>query len=137
MSKFQLDFDGIEILAKRFEDMGGNIDELADKALKATHEHITPKVQKAMQASPYDFNRTGDTKASLRKTAKVEHSGNIFKVGVGFDISHGGLASVFLMYGTPTITPDRKLYNAIFGGATRKEVQALQEDIFIDAIMKG
>ena len=53
MSKFQLDFDGIEILAKRFEEMGGNLDDLADKALKATHAHITPKVQRAMQASRY------------------------------------------------------------------------------------
>ena len=48
MSKFKLDFDGIDILAKRFEDMGGDIKDLADKALKATHAHVTPKIEQAM-----------------------------------------------------------------------------------------
>lgn len=142
MSKFQLDFDGIEILSKRFEDMGGNIDDLAAKALTATHAHVTPKVQRAMQSSRYNFNRTGKTKSSLRKTAKVEKDGTLFKVGVGFDIDKGGLPSVFLMRGTklhgsPLVAPDRGLYNAIFGTATKKEVQSIQKDIFMNEILKG
>lgn len=137
MSKFKLDFDGIDILAKRFEDMGGDIKDLADKALKATHAHVTPKIEQAMKASKYNFNHTGDTKDSLRKKANVEWSGNIASIGVGFDIKHGGLPSIFLMHGTPTITPDRNLYNAVFSNKTKKEVQELQEDIFLDAITKG
>lgn len=137
MSKFKLDFDGIEILSKRFEDMGGNLEGLANEALKQTHAHITPKIEQAMGGSKFNFSHTGITKSSLQVTPKIEWVGNVASVGVGFDIKHGGLPSIFLMYGTPTITPDRKLYSAVFSNKTRKEVQELQKETFLKAIIKG
>lgn len=137
MSKFKLDFEGIEILAKRFEDMDGDLKSLANKALKQTHAHITPKIEVAMQASKYNFKHTGDTQESLRRKANIEWTGNIASVGVGFDIKNGGLPSIFLMHGTPTIAPDRNLYNAVFSSKTKKEVQELQKNIFLDAVTKG
>lgn len=135
--KFELNFEGIDILSKRFEDMGGDLKEIADKALQETHAYVTPKVEQAMSASPYNFNRTGDTKASLRRKADVKWDGNVAYVGVGFDIKKGGLPSIFLMHGTPTIAPDRNLYNAIFSNKTKKEVQELQKDVFVNALLKG
>ena len=140
--KFVLDFEGIDILSKRFEDMGGDLKELADKALQETHAYVTPKVEQAMSASPYNFNRTGKTKGSLKRKAVVEWEGNVASVGVGFDIEKGGLPSIFLMHGTkvhgtPRVAPDRNLYNAIFSNKTKKEVQELQKDVFVNALLKG
>ena len=137
MGKFELNFDGIEILSKRFEDMGGDLKKLADKALKETHAHITPKIEQAMSSSKFNFNHTGDTKGSLQHKSRIEWVGNVASVGVGYDIKRGGLPSIFLMHGTPTITPDRNLYNAVFSNKTKKEVQELQQDIFMKAITKG
>ena len=65
----------------------------------------------------------------------MEWTGDTASVGVGFDISGGGLPSIFLMYGTklhgqPHITPDRKLYDAVYGAKTRKEISKIQESAF-------
>ena len=137
MGKFNLDFSGIENLSKRFEDMGGDLKELANQALKETHNHVTPKVEQAMNSSKYNFNRTGKTKETLRRKAQIEWAGYVASVGVGYDINKGGLPSIFLMHGTPTIAPDKKLYNAFFSNKTKKEVSELQKDVFIRAIIKG
>lgn len=137
MGKFKLDFEGIAILSKRFEDMGGDLNVLANKALKETHAHVTPKIEQAMNSSKFNFDRTRKTKSSLQKNAKVEWTGNVASVGVGYDIKHGGLPSIFLMHGTPTIAPDRKLYNSVFSNKTRKEVQELQKEVFINEILRG
>lgn len=135
--KFELDFEGIDILSKRFEDMGGDLKALSNKALQETHAYVTPKIEQAMSASPYNFNRTGKTKGSLKRKADVKWEGNVASVGVGFDIEKGGLPSIFLMHGTPTIAPDRNLYNAVFSSKTKKEVQELQKDVFVNALLKG
>lgn len=137
MNKFKLDFEGIDILSKRFEDMGGDLKRLSEKALQETHSYVTHKVEQAMDSSKYNFNHTGETKRSLQRKSTVKWEGNIASIGVGFDINHGGLPSIFLMHGTPTISPDRNLYNSIFSNKTKKEVQKIQEDIFIEEIMKG
>ena len=40
------------------------------------------------------------------------------------------------MYGTPKIQPDKKLYDSVYGSGTKKEVKALQEEIFAEEIAK-
>lgn len=132
--RFSLSFDGIEQLAKKYEKLGGQLEDIAEKALLQTSDTVTPQVQSAMGSSRYNFNRTGRTKGSLVISPTVEHSGSVYSVPVGFDISHGGLPSIFLMYGTPTITPDRNLYNAIYGTKIRKQVQETQEQVFVSEI---
>ena len=132
--KMALIFDGFEEYAERLEKLGGNLENTAEKALQATHEYITPKVEEAFQK--HDKKYSHETMKSLKKDSKVEWSGAVAGVGVGFKISFGGLPSIFLMYGTPKIQPDKKLYNSIYGGATKKAVKALQEKIFAEEIAK-
>lgn len=59
-------------------------------------------------------------------------------MNVGFDITAGGtyngLPSIFLMYGTqlygqPHIKPDRNLYNAVYGAATKKKYRACRKKL--------
>lgn len=128
--KFKLDFIGMDELLNQLESLNGDIKKTTESALKATFGVVTPKIESAMKSSPYNFDRTGTTEHSLVKTAAVEWDGTIAAVPVGYDIGGGGLASIFLMYGTPTITPDRNLYNAIYSTKTQKEVAEIQREVF-------
>ena len=132
--KMGLIFTGFEEMAERLEKMGGNLEKTTEKALKATHAHITPKIEEAF--SKHDIKYSHDTGKSLKRDAKVEWSGSVAAVGVGFKIAEGGLPSIFLMYGTPRMQPDKKLYNSIYGGKVKKEVKAIQEQIFAEEIAK-
>ncbi len=131
-NKFQLEFKGFEELAKRLEELGGDLRETTEKALQNTHAHITPK----LHADMAKHHRTGITERNIVDDAKVEWSGDIASIKVGFNIAKGGLASIFLMYGTPRHKPDKQLYDDIYGNATKKEVAELQEKTFSRAISK-
>lgn len=142
MSKFKLDFEGMEKLAKRLEEINLSVQETAEEALKKTHTHVTNKIENAMESSRYDFNRTGKTKNTLQRDAKIEWEGSKASVAVGFDIAGGGLPSIFLMhgttvYGTPRVAPDKGFYNAVFGAKTQKEIADLQQNVFIQKIIEG
>lgn len=140
MAKLKLEFDGLLDFADRIEAAGGSMKQTTESALKASFEIVQSKVKASVSASKFDFNHTGETKGSIRKTPKVEWKGNVAKVGVGYDIVKGGLPSIFLMYGTPRITPDRNLYNAIYGAATKKAVKKVQQEAFekrLERIQKG
>lgn len=128
--KFRLEFEGMEELIDRLESLNGDLKSTTESALKATFGEVTPGVSNAMNSSPYDFNHTGRTRGSLVKTPQVEWEGTLAAVPVGYDISGGGLASIFLMYGTPTIAPDRNLYNAFYGTKIRKQVAEVQREVF-------
>lgn len=130
---FSLDFSGFLDLAGRISEAGGDeaLKRATENALKATDEYLTPEIEKAMQASPHNFNRTGKTAGTLDKNYNVEWSGTVAKAKVGFKISEGGLPSIFLAYGTPHIKPDVKLKNAMKGaGKYKKEISEIQQAEF-------
>lgn len=125
-------------MSKMIEKMNGDIKRATENALKESHKIVTENVTKAIQA----HNETGQTKASVKTEAEVEWEGTKASVKVGFDITEGGLPSIFLMYGTrlygkPHITPDKKLYDAIYGVKTRKEIKKVQKEEFFKEIEKG
>ena len=90
----------------------------------------------------------GKTAESLLKNEKVQVEGTTYYIHVGFDVSNGGLASIFLMYGSPkhTITryhgkkktswnhpgmdADAVLYDLVFGPATKTEIEKIQKKVF-------
>lgn len=128
-------FEGFEEMAAKFDALGGDLKSVVTECLEKSHNHVTPKLHKDMKR----HRRTGDTESSIGVT-RVEWEGTKASIKVGFNISHGGLPSIFLMYGTPRMKKDSKLYNDIYGTKTRKEIKELQEEIFkkkTDAIMGG
>lgn len=129
-NKFQLEFKGFEEFAKRLEELGGDLRETTEKALKETHAHITPK----LHADMAKHHRTGMTEKNIIDDAKVIWNGDIASIDIGFNLAKGGLASIFLMYGTPRHKPDKQLYNDIYGTATKKEVAEIQDNTFSRAI---
>lgn len=131
-NKLTLQFDGFADMAARLDELGGDLKAITEEALQASFDHVTPKL--AEDIKPH--KRSGMTEASLRKRETVEWDGSVGSINVGFDIENGGLPSVFLMYGTPRMKPDRKLYNDIYGAKTKKEIAQIQGDIFAEAIRK-
>lgn len=134
-NKLTIEFEGFNILRDKLNQLGGDVKKATEKALEKSQKAIEQKVSAAIMP----HNESGETAKSIVKNAVVEWTGEMASVNVGFDIKDGGLPSIFLMYGTkvhgqPHITPDKNLYNAVYGAQTRKEIAKIQEQIFTETI---
>ena len=144
-NKLSVNFGALEIYRQKLDQLGGGqaVKAAFDDALKDTQKLIADKVSAAMST----HNDTGKLKSAIIKNDPVTWADDVASVNVGFDITangtFNGLPSIFLMYGTqlygqPHIKPDRNLYNAVFGTATKREVKEVQETAFtkvLDRVM--
>lgn len=131
MAKIGLYFDDMDDMLKQFKELDKNVDEAVENALQKSKDYVTPLVEQAMTR----HIQTGKTKAAVDEDSKVRSDSVTAEVDVGFDISKeikesGYPVSIFLMYGTPKQSPDKKLYNAIYGSKTKKEIQRIQMEEF-------
>ena len=131
-NKLTIDFKGFEEYMEKLDKLGADTKKITDKALQKSYDAVTPEIETAI--NPHKL--TGATEKSLAKNEKVEWEGTTAYIKVGFNISNGGLASIFLMYGTPKITPDRKLYNSVYGTKTKNKVRKIQEEVFHEELKK-
>lgn len=127
-----IDFSELEILSDEINELNGNVKKTTEKALIESQNYIAKNVHTEMKK----HYQTGQTEKSIVEDNKVKWVGNTASIGVGFSISDGGLASVFLLYGTPKMKKDQKLYNSIFGKKTREEISNIQAKVFYDEIEK-
>ncbi|MCQ2978213.1 MAG: hypothetical protein MJ245_00245 [Clostridia bacterium] len=131
-NKTYIEFEGFEEVVARLTKLEGNVKATTEKALKETHKIITAKAAEAIQ--PHKL--TGLTEQSLKRQANIQWAGTLASVETGFSIRQGGLASIFLMYGTPRMKKDQKMYNAFWSKQTQDEVKRVQEEIFYEEIRK-
>lgn len=139
MPKLKVEFDGFDQVLSKLNALEGDTRKVTEEALRKTHEIVTSNVEKAMAASNLPAGgkySEGYTLGALRKSANIEWQGSLASVPVGFDIKHGGLASIFLMYGTPRMSPAKGLYNAFYGSKIRNEILSAQEQIFWNEIRR-
>ena len=136
-NKVGLHFSGFEETIARLKELEGDVKKATEEALIESQAIVAENAQAAMKK----HHRTGDTEESIITDKKVEWEGFTASIGVGFNISKGGLASIFLMYGTPKHAPnhpgtdaDKAVYDAIYGTKTKKAVAKVQEEIFLKAI---
>lgn len=131
-NKLTVDFAELETYRKKLNAISGDAARRAfESALKASQQIVKQSVTAAMST----HNQSGQTVGTAIADKPVEWNGETASIPVGFDIAEGGLASVFLMYGTtlygqPHVTPDRKLYQAVYGTAIRKKIRSVQENAF-------
>lgn len=141
--RFSLEFDGMEELAKKLEFLNGNLQSTAEKALQESQKHLIPKIKKAMQKKNLPAKgkySSGDTEKSIIENDTVNWNGTVASIDVGFDMDKSGLKSVYLMHGTPRMNPVKGLKASIYGSASKKEVEAIQAEIFqkeIKRVMEG
>lgn len=131
-NKIGLQIEGFEELIERLDASGGDVKKAVEESLEIAHSITSKKLLEDMKK----HHKTGDTEKSIIKEARIEWEGMSASVEIGFDFGNGGLPSVFLMYGTPRTKPDKKLYNDIYGNATRREIGQKQEEIFLSMMSK-
>lgn len=131
-SKMKLEFDGFDEVVSRLKKLDGNVKTTSEEALKKSKRFVHEQIGSAMNK----HNRTHRTIKSLDSYSDVEWSGSVGTISVGFDLSKGGMPSIFLMYGTPKMKKDQQLYNAVYGKATQAKVREIQEEAFYDAIRR-
>lgn len=138
-NKMGIEFEGFDEAVKRLEKLEADVKAVTEKALNQTHKIVTgyaeESAQKANLPAKGKYSK-GRTLNSLKRDADVEWSGTEAKVPVGFDISKGGLASIFMIYGTPRHMKNKKMYDAFWSNKTHDEVLKAQEEIFYEEIRK-
>ena len=118
---------------EKLEAVGGNLKRATEEALEKSKDYVNGELHKQMKK----HNRSHKTDKSIQDNAKVVWSGFKAEINVGFDIKHGGMASIFLMHGTPRANKDQKLYNAVYGTATKKKITEIQQKVFEKAIKEA
>lgn len=132
MAKMGITFSGFNDLIYQIDKAGKNADKAAKIALQATQKKVQQNL--AAAAAPYATKgkkgyATGAMYRAMIKSARVAQNGSVFEVDVGFDLHNGGWHSIFIMYGTPRIAKDTKIYNAIKGAKTKREIAEIQEKV--------
>lgn len=131
-NKITLEFAGFKEYAEKLDKMGGDLKKVTEQALQESHDFVTPNLHKDMKR----HRQTGETEKSIMDDAHVQWEGSVASVDVGFDIANGGLPSIFLMYGTPRMKKDSKLYGDVYGAKTKKQIKEIQEQVFAKAIQR-
>lgn len=131
MAKFGLNFEGMNEAIKRLKNMGGNVTEAAEEALKETYDYVTPNIEEEL--SKYKV-RTGAMRDSFRNKERVQWFGFMAQIKAGFDYEISSHAIYHMITGNPYMEPNKKLYNALYGAKTKKEVERIQREVFLRKI---
>lgn len=150
-NRLSIDFKGFQEYYEKLDRMGTDIKKVTEEALEKSFRTVTPGIQAAI--APHSVRFTGATEDSLVKEPNVKWDGNTGSVKVGFDITNGGLPSIFLMYGTPRhgvenqygkasgshpgMAVDQTLYNSIYGTSTKNKVRKVQKEVFDKALQEA
>jgi hypothetical protein len=131
-NNFSIDMTGLDDMLDDLLRIENGLPTAVENALTRTHGIVTPKVEAAI--APH--KRTGRTAKSIYKSPRVEWEGPLVaSIPVGFSISGGGAASVFLMWGTPRMAPDPAFRDAFEGHD--EEIAAAQQEEFEKVISGG
>ena len=134
--KWGVEFDGVDKYLDQLRQIDGAAEKACTKALQATQEIVAQKCAAAMPV----HRRTGRTAESIVTDGAVTWTQTEAEISVGFKISEGGLASIFLMHGTKDddgknlIKQDKALYDAVYGKETKREAYELQEAAFLRVV---
>lgn len=131
-NKLSIDFKAFAEYAEKLDKLGGDVQGAADQVLQNAHDIVTANIKHDMQK----HHRTGKTEKSILDHAKVEWSGSMASIDIGFDLANGGLASIFLMYGTPRMEKDQQLYDHIYGRAVATQLRKMTETTMARAIKR-
>lgn len=138
MAKIKLGLEeNFKDLLYRVEKVSGDMRPAVDEALTELQRSIQDDVKAAAAkytkgGTPYS---TGAMLGAIKPANGPEWAGTTAKVGVGFEIHKpggGGMHSVWMMYGTPRIAKDVKLYRAVRGA----HIKHMANRIFTETLNK-
>lgn len=145
MAKMQIIFDGFAELAEQIDRAEGDLHAAVDEALTETQTLVQRELKQA--AAPYAPGRpgrkgyaTGAMYESIIDSEPVEWAGTVATVHTGFSAAKnkaGFMHSIFVMYGTPKMAKDQKVYNAIKGARVKKKIAEKQEEVLREYLKLG
>lgn len=134
MARMQIIGDPMKDLLEDLDAKGGDLKAAVNEMLEETQKYIQSEVVSA--AAPYAAKglkgyAQGEMYKTIVKDGSVHwETPTVASVNGGFNLSDtGGYHSIFIMYGTPRITKDTRVFNAIKGARVRKQIEQLQKDI--------
>ena len=144
-AKMGLHFEGWEETITKLNSLAGNSGtaKAVSEALIKSKEHVNKGIEKAVSSGSLPAKgkySTGDTKSSINRDAEVTWQGQTASIKVGFDFKKSGPTSIFLMKGTPYMSPAKGLKSAIYGSKVQKEIAEIQSEIInkhIKDVMEG
>lgn len=132
-NKIGLQFTGWkEMLAGigRATDEAG-LKQAAEAGLKATKDYVNKNADAAMSKGNMPARGkywTGRTKKSLDKNYDVDWAGYTGTINIGYNLEESGLTSIYLMHGTPRMSPVPGLNDAFYGKKTKSEIKKIQKE---------
>lgn len=130
-NRIGLQVAGLDEYMSKLDELGGSqaMKRGVDEALKDSKKYVNPLIEQAMTKLPAAGRyATGRTKESIDDSMVVDWEGMTASIKVGFDFKKSGMTSIFLMYGTPRMSPVSGLKNAIYGAKTQKEIGVIQAE---------
>ena len=145
MAKMSITFNGFAKLAEDIDAIGGDLHAAVDEALQETQSIVQDNVTSASAVYAAKGRKgyaKGDMYNSIIQDLGIEWKGTVAEVKTGFSANGGAtwagfMHSIFVMYGTPKMAKDAKVYNAIKGSKTRKEIAEKQEEIMVKHLELG
>ena len=109
-----------------------------EAALKASKQYVNPLIKANVADSKLPaggkYSTAPKTKESIDTDMVVDWQGYTGSIKVGFDFKKSGTVSIFLMYGTPKMSPVAGLKDTIYGSKTKREITKIQEQEIIKVI---
>lgn len=137
-NQLKIEFSAFADYAETIDRLGGNLKDIVDDAMTQAAETVAADTLAAMASSNLPAKgkySTGETEASVirENEVKVEWSGNIAEVGLGFDKKKPG-AGGFLITGTPRMQPDYALEDIFARKKYQRQIVDDMTEIFQDAV---
>jgi hypothetical protein len=146
MAKMSITFDGFEKLAEDIDEVGGDLHAAVDEALAETQKLVQDNLTSASaiygrKGGGKKGYATGEMYRTIIQDLQIDWRGTIAEVKTGFSGEGANLSgfmhSIFVMYGTPRMPKNAKVYNAIKGTQTRKQIAEKQEEIMVKHLELG
>ena len=129
-NKIGLQFSGLDEMIERLEAAEASIKAATEAALKSSKQVVNEGLTRDTTNANFPARgkyATGALKKSIDKDFNVNWEGTTASLKIGYDFKKSGMASIFLMYGTPKMPKVQKLYDDIYGNRTKRKVAEAQE----------
>lgn len=141
MARMSITFNGFAELAEMVDRSGADLKSAVNEALvesqKIVQQNLTTGAA-VYAAKGLKGYATGKMYSTIISDGAVSWEGSVATVNAGFKLDqNGGWHSIFVMYGTPRMAKDPKVYNAIKGTKTRKAIAKKQEEIMVKHMKFG
>jgi hypothetical protein len=133
----RLDTSGFVRILQELDDLGGDVKQVTEDALRPAAEKIVHDTKAAMAHANLPAGgkySDGTTEESIVTGKQVEWEGLVASVPVGFDFSKPG-AGGYLITGTPRMSPDRQLNRMYKQRAYMNRIQKEMGDVAMKALM--